>query len=386
MEKTILAYQRKNGFGIRNYVLVISTVHCANTVAQQIAIATDAHVITHDVGCGEGKTRHPQTVECLLHAGMAPNVFAVLLVGLGCEQIKGQELKKRMQADGKRVEYLGIQEEGGPAQTREKGIAIVKEMMQQAQQQERVPCPMSGLRIGIQCGGSDWTTALTGNVTLGVTVDHLIADGAAVMMSEVGGLPGSEHLLAQQAASYEVGLQIIDVCDANRARYFARNGHTIEETNPTPGNKEGGITTLVEKSTGNIKKAGHNPLQGVLDLYEQPPHSGLWIIDHKCEGLESVTINAFALAGAHMMLFTTGRGTPVGSALLPLLRLTGNPESYRALPSMLDFNAGVVIEGQSIEQAGKDLYDMALEVIEGKRLTKTEINGNREFFMMHPED
>lgn len=386
MKKTILAYPRKEGFGIRNYVLVLSTVHCANTVAQQIAAATDAHVITHDVGCGEGRVQQPQTFQCLLHAGLSPNVFGVLVVGLGCEQIKGAELRDRFLEAGKQAAFLSIQAEGGPEQTRQKGIAIVKEMMAAADRLERVPCPMDQLRIGIQCGGSDWTTALTGNVTLGEAVDRLIADGAAVMMSEVGGLPGSEHLLAQQAASYEVGLQIIDVCDANRARYFARNGHTIEETNPTPGNKEGGITTLVEKSTGNIKKAGHNPLQGVLGLYERPPHTGLWIIDHKCSGLESVTINAFALAGAHMMLFTTGRGTPVGSALLPLLRLTGNPESYRALPSMLDFNAGVVIEGTPLEKAGEDLYQMALEVLEGKRLTKTEINGNREFFMMHPEE
>lgn len=381
-----MAYKRKKGFGIRNYVLVISTVHCANTVAQQIAAATDAHVITHDVGCGEGKTRQPQTFQCLLNAGKAPNIFAVLIVGLGCEQVNGRELKRLIEEEGKQVEFLSIQEEGGPQQTKEKGVAIVKQMMAEAAKQERVPCPMEELSIGIQCGGSDWTTALTGNVTLGEAVDRLVSQGAAVMMSEVGGLPGSEHLLAQQAASYEVGLQIIDVCDANRARYLARNGHTIEETNPTPGNKEGGITTLVEKSTGNIKKAGHNPLQGVLELYQRPPHGGLWIIDHKCPGLESVTINAFALAGAHMMLFTTGRGTPVGSALLPLLRLTGNPESFRALPSMLDFNAGVVIEGTPLEKAGEDLYNMALEVAEGKRLTKTEINGNREFFMMHPEE
>ena len=263
MGRTIMAYKRKNGFGIRNYVLVISLVHCANSVAMQIANATDAHCITHDFGCGDNKTRQPQTRDCLINAGKGPNIYSVLLVGLGCEQVKALEVKKAIEEDGKRVEFISIQALGGPKGNKEeKGVAIVKEMQEAAAKEVRVPCPMDQMIVGIQCGGSDWTTALTGNVTLGIATDHFVENGAAVMMSEIGGLPGSEHLLAQQAASYEVGLSIIDMCDRHRASYLEANGHTIEEVNPTPGNKEGGITTLVEKSTGNIKKIGHAKVQG----------------------------------------------------------------------------------------------------------------------------
>lgn len=383
MNEIFMGYRRPNGVGVRNYVIVMSTVQCSNNSALQVAAATGAVPITHDYGCEEPAEGKKYTYQSLLESARHPNVYGGLIIGLGCEQIKGDELLKDLADTEKPFYFLEIQEEGGPTPLIEKGIKYVKKLIIQADKQPREPFPLSELIVGVQCGGSDWTTALTGNVAIGTAAEILVEKGASVIISEVGGLPGSEHLLARQAINREVGLKIIDMTDARRGYYHKMNGKSIQETNPTPGNKEGGITTLVEKSTGNIKKIGKAPIKGVLSLYEKPKEAGAYILDHRCPGVDSSNTTAMALSGAQVHLFSTGRGTPIGNALMPVIKLTGNPDSYRQLPSMLDFNAGVVIEGESMENTGQALADLVVEVSNGKT-TVNEHLGNREYFMLHP--
>jgi len=379
VEKKLFAYKRpKGGFGIRNYVLVLSMVHCSNSVAEKIAQNTGTVAITHDHGCVESKKEHERTSLSLIKAAENPNVHSVLLVGLGCEQTNHDKIMKEIQKEGKLVKYVSIQQEGGVPETVSKGAAIVEEMKRQAEEQSREEMPLKGLIVGVQCGGSDWTTALSGNTTIGKMSDLVVKNGGSILMSEVHGFPGSEHIIAENAVNYEVGISILNLVNELRQEYKVKTGQTIEEVNPTPGNKAGGITTLVEKSMGNIKKMGSTPIQGIIKLGEKVPHPGVWILDNRHEGPDSFNITGFAMSGAHIAVFSSGRGTPVGNAVMPIVKITGNPSSYEAMKSLFDFNAGMVLNGESIDNAGQQLFDIVMNKSNGE-LTKSEINGNREY-------
>jgi altronate dehydratase len=252
-------------------------------------------------------------------------------------------------------------------------------MQRAAQDLERQPCPLSGLVVGVQCGGSDWTTAIAGNTVIGAMTDLVIAAGGSVLMSEVPGIPGCEHIVASRAVSREAGEQILGMVDELRAEFLRAHGQPIEAVNPTPGNKAGGITTLVEKAMGNIKKMGTSPVQGVLKLGERPPHPGLWIVDNRANGPDPVNLAGFAMAGASATVFSTGRGSPVGSPVMPVVKLTGNPHTYAKMPGLMDFNAGVVVG-----ETGRALYDLLLEVA-GGRPTRSEENGDYEFSIPYEE-
>ena len=197
-------------------------------------------------------------------------------------------------------------------------------------------------------------------------------------MGEVYGFPGSEHIVAEHAVNRQVGAEIMQMIRELRADFIEKTGYPIERVNPTPGNKAGGITTLVEKSMGNVKKMGSAPIQGVLKVGQRPPHPGLWIVDNRNEGPDSFNITAFAMASAHAVVFSSGRGTPVGNAVMPVLKLTGNPERYNLLQSIFDFNAGVVLKGAELGQTGQALVDCLMQKLSGE-MTKAECNGNYEY-------
>lgn len=377
--KEISAYKRPDGrIGLRNHVLVISLVSCSNTVVSKIAQTTGAVPITHEFGCVEFEEDHKRTKLGLISAGTNPNVYGVLLVGLGCEQTSMADLLHAISAAGKHVEAILIQKEGGAAEAVARGIGIVKGLQEEASRQERVPCGVDGLIVGVQCGGSDWTTAVAGNTVIGAMSDLVIANGGSVLMSEVMGFPGSEHIVAANAVNREVGLQILEMISDLRSEYLELYGQPIQEVNPTPGNKAGGITTLVEKSMGNIKKMGNAPIQGILQLGEPIPHPGLWVVDNRAQGPDPFNITGFAIQGANVTVFSSGRGSPVGCAVMPVIKITGNPETFENLRSIIDFNAGLVIKGQSISETGAALFDLLLKVADGE-LTKSELNGNLEY-------
>jgi altronate dehydratase large subunit len=359
-------------------VVVISMVSCSNTVVSRIAQATGAIPITHEYGCVEFDEDHKRTKLALVAAGAGPNVYGALLVGLGCEQTSMADVKRAVAGTGKPVEALLIQEEGGSPEAERRGIEIVRKLQAEADAQERVPCSAAGLVVGIQCGGSDWTTAVAGNTAIGAMSDRVIENGGSVLMSEVMGFPGSEHIVAANSVNRKVGLQVLDMVADLRAEYVELYGQTIEEVNPTPGNKAGGITTLVEKSMGNIRKMGNSPVQGVLRLGEPIPHPGLWVVDNRAQGPDPFNVTGFAIQGANVTVFSSGRGSPVGCAVMPVIKITGNPATFRKLESITDFNAGVVVEGKSIPETGADLYELLLEVA-GGRAMKSELNGNVEY-------
>jgi altronate dehydratase large subunit len=377
--KEILAFERPDGrIGIRNQVLVISMVSCSNTVVSRIAQKTGAVPITHEFGCVEFEEDHRRTKLALVSAGMNPNVFGVLLVGLGCEQTSLADVKQAISSTGKPVEGILIQEEGGSPEAEARGVEIVRKLQEEAARQQRVPCSAGGLVVGVQCGGSDWTTAVAGNTVIGAMADRVIENGGSVLMSEVMGFPGSEHIVAANAVSREVGLQVLDMVSDLRAEYVELYGQTIEEVNPTPGNKAGGITTLVEKSMGNIRKMGNSPVQGVLQLGDPIPRPGLWVVDNRAQGPDPFNVTGFAIQGANVTVFSSGRGSPVGCAVMPVIKITGNPVTFKKLESITDFNAGVVVEGKTIPETGAALYELLLEVAGGKP-TKSELNGNFEY-------
>lgn len=314
-----MGYERADGsVGIRNYILVLSMVNCSNTVAQQIAAKTGAHVIPIDCGCVEVADHHRRTCLALTAAALNPNVYAAVLVGLGCEQTDHDKILADIAASGKPVSYIGIQECGGPQNAVAKGIAMVENYQAQAAGLPRKEFPLSKLVLAVQCGGSDWTTALSGNITIGEMTDLVVAEGGSVIIGEVPGFPGSEHILAERSVTPQVGLEVIQMCDELRAEYVEAHGQTIEEMNPTPGNKAGGITTLVEKSMGNIKKIGtRSPVQGLIRAGEHVPHPGVWILDLRAPGIDGNATSGFAMSGAHMDVFSTGRGSPLGNAVMP---------------------------------------------------------------------
>lgn len=382
MRFTFQGYERANGeVGIRNYVLLLSMVHCSNTVTQQIAWQTGAHAITHDFGCVEFADKHTRTHLALLSAALNPNVYAVVLVGLGCEQTDHNTLMQEISAAGKPVSYVEIQEEGGSKEAVTRGVAVVKKLQRSAEAQERRLFPISKLVLGVQCGGSDWTTALSGNSTIGAMTDLMTEAGGSVIISEVSGFPGSEHILANRAVTAQVGLEVMKMCDELREEYVALHGQTIEEVNPTPGNKAGGITTLAEKSMGNVKKMGVTSLlQGLIYAGQHVPHPGLWMLDLRAPAIDGNATSGFSMSGAQIDVFSTGRGSPMGNAVMPVLKLTGNPRSYQEMKSLFDFNAGVVLEGTSIADAGGALLEKVLEIADGAQ-TRSEINGDFEFII-----
>lgn len=384
MENRLLVYKRQDkSIGIRNYILVLSTVHCSNSVADKIAQKTDTVAITHEYGCLDSAEEHKKTILGLTRGAQNPNVHSILIVGLGCEQTRPELIVEEIrETTGKTVEYISIQNEGGVPETIAKGVKVVEELKRQAISETRQEAPLNGLVVGVQCGGSDWTTALSGNSTIGRMSDLIVRNGGSVLMGEVYGFPGSEHIVAENAINYEVGLSILEMVNELRRDYLETTGHTIEEVNPTKGNKEGGISTLVEKSIGNVKKMGTTKIQGIIKVGEKISHPGVWILDNRHEGPDSFTTTGFAMAGAHIVVFSSGRGTPLGNAVMPVLKITGNTKSYNSMHSLFDFNAGVVLEGESLENAGRQLFNRVIDKCNGE-LTKSEVNGNREYTIPH---
>lgn len=375
----LTGYKRSNGkIGIRNHILVISTVACVNSVVNKIAQATETIPIIHESGCMDAKDKLERTKLCLIRAGQHPNVGGVLIVGLGCEHISAEEITDEIVAASLPVKQVMVQNEGGSVSAIKKGIEMINEIKKIVSKHERVRIDKKDLIIGVQCGGSDWTSVIAGNTAIGYAVDSLIREGGSVLYGRIEGLPGSEGILAKRAVNKEVGRQIIEMVKKIKEDFFLENGQRIEDMNPTPGNKAGGITTLVEKSIGNVKKGGTSPIQGIIKFGEKIPHPGMWFINAKIPGPDIYGLSAYAIHEAHATLFSSGLGNPIGCALTPVIKLTGNPHTFSHQKENFDFNAGQIIEGKSIEEVGEELYQLFLEVVNGRK-TITEELGYVEF-------
>ena len=371
-----MGYRRKDGrVGVRNHVAIVSTVFCSSTVTRRIAEVTGAAAVIHEGGCGELGPEKEHTARVLAGVVTHPNVGAVLAVGLGCEQIEAEMLAQA--ATGKPARHISIQEAGGTTAAVESGIKIARKMIETVGKTERQPTDIGALILATQCGSSDTGSGLASNPAVGALADKLVEAGGTVLLGETGGLYGAAGVLAKRAVSPEVGKCLIEITNAVE-RYYSRMGKSIREANPTPGNIAGGLTTLVEKSLGGVRKGGTTAIQGVLKPAESVTEKGLWIMDTSM-GIGACATADMLAGGAQVMAYTTGRGNPLGSPIAPVIKITATEKTAVTLGENIDFDASPVLRGEeSIEECGQRLFHEVLAVANGK-LTKAEQLGHTVF-------
>lgn len=375
---TMQGYRRPNGdVGIRNHVLIIPTVICANQVCQRIAaLVPDTVAIPHQHGCSQIGADKQRTFDTLAGTGKNPNVGAVLVVSLGCEVVDPYALADAIRVTGKRVEVIDIQEAGGSIKAIQRGSELAKEIRSELDTMPAEPVPISELRIGVKCGGSDATSGMASNPALGVASDRLIHAGGAVVISETTEIIGAEHVLAARCASPEVANKLYDYV-ARFEREVERMGADMRGGNPSPGNIAGGLSTIEEKSLGCISKCGTSLLVGAFEYADPVPGKGLYFMDSPGNDIECVS--GMGASGVHLVCFTTGRGTPTGAAVMPVIKITGNKKMYERMTDNMDVDVSAVLEGaMGMEEAGEVIWSEIVEVANGK-LTKAEVLGHQEF-------
>ena len=361
-EGTFMGYPRADGgVGIRNELWIIPTVGCINHVVRQLAELSGGRGLTHPYGCSQLGGDLLTTQKTLCGLIRHPNAGGVLVLGLGCENNGLDGLKRVLGGDydPERVRFLNLQDCGDEIG---EGMRLIGELRERMGRDARAPQPLSKLRLAVKCGGSDGYSGITANPLVGRVSERFYAAGATVLMSEIPEVFGAEQLLLSRAASREVFDRAAEMIRAFR-RYFIDHGEPISE-NPSPGNVAGGITTLEEKSLGCVQKAGAVPLCGALDFGEQPRDGkGLYLVNGP--GNDLVAITDLAASGAHLILFTTGRGTPL-CAPVPTLKIATNSDLYQKKPHWMDFDAGQVLEGVSFECLTEDLWSLCLAIAEGQ--------------------
>ena len=367
-ERTFMGYVRDNGeVGIRNDIFIVNTVGCVNKVAEELARRTGAVAFTHPFGCSQ--LGDDQKITQLVLRGIVnhPNAAGVLVLGLGCENNNIPLFRQVLgEYDEKRVKFLNCQDVEDEIS---EGVKIIEELRKYAEKFTRTPVSVSKLRIGLKCGGSDGYSGITANPLVGRVSDKLISMGGSCILTEVPEMFGAEHLLMARAESKQVFDRIVALIN-NFKEYYERHNQVIYE-NPSPGNKAGGITTLEEKSLGCVTKAGSSPVVDVLDYGDTVKMSGLSLLNGPGNDIVAIT-NLFA-AGAHLILFTTGRGTPVGTGV-PTVKISTNSPLASRKASWIDFDAGPVLEGQTLTE---ELFDYIIRVANGEQ-TKNEAHGYKE--------
>ena len=375
---TFQGYRRADGqVGIRNHVLILPTSVCAAQVAAGIARRVPGCVCAcHAYGCCQVGADARLTFRTLLHTAANPNVGAIVVIGLGCEGLEPLTMLQAVEGLGKPARGIVIQEEGGSVKAVHQGAIIAGRMVEALAANLREEMPASSLRLGLECGGSDTTSGLAANPALGVASDLVIAAGGTCILSETTESIGAEHILARRAVDDQVRQKLLDIVRACEGRALDM-GEDLRGSQPTPGNIAGGITTIEEKSLGCIHKAGSAPIQDVLGYAEIPGGRGLYVMD--TPGMDVESMVGIAASGAQIMVFTTGRGTPAGNPVMPVIKVTANRRTAERMADNIDLDLSGVIEGTlTIEQAGRQILDEILAVADGK-LTKAELLGHTEF-------
>jgi altronate hydrolase len=383
---SIQGFQRADGRkGIRNVVAVAYLVECAHHVARTIVTRSDDPDV-HLIGF-PGCYPNAYALKVMQAIGTHPNIGGVLLISLGCESFNREALRAAIAASGRPVETLVIQESGGTAETIRKGVEAVARLKAIADQTPRVPMDVSELVIGTICGGSDGTSGITANPAVGRAFDRLGAAGAACVFEETGELVGCEKIMADRAITPELGAAL-EASVRKAEAYYTVMGYGSF----APGNAEGGLTTQEEKSMGAYSKSGSAPIVGILKPGDLPPSGGLYLLDVVPDGevrfgFPNISDNAeiveLIACGAHLTLFTTGRGSVVGSAVSPVIKVCANPETYRKLSGDMDVDAGRIMEGRgTLDEVGDEIFDLVLAVAGGQR-TVSEALGHQEFILTY---
>lgn len=364
-------YVRENGdVGIRNEVWIVNTVGCVNKIAEALAKKTGAKCFTHPYGCSQLGDDHSLTQKILCAMIKHPNAGGVLVLGLGCENNNINELKKVLGPyNEKRVKFLNTQDVEDELEV---GENLISELFEYANSFKRKRVHISKLKIGLKCGGSDGLSGISANPLVGRICDRLVSFGGSCVLTEVPEMFGAEHLLMERCVSKDIFDKAVLLIN-NFKDYFTRHNQVIYE-NPSPGNKEGGITTLEEKSLGCVQKGGLSPVVDVLDYGDTITKNGLSLLNGP--GNDIVAITNLMASGAVMILFTTGRGTPLGGAV-PTVKISTNSTLAKKKANWIDFDASVVLDKMTMDQGADSLLSYLIEVAGGKQ-TKNEENGFSE--------
>ena len=377
--RNIMAYPRNNGtFGIRNYIMVIPTTTKANAIAEEISDRTGCAWFVCDKTRLEEGELTDYTKKAMIYTGRNPNLYAVLVIG---SDTNGIEIYYAINEADKPIEYLPL-DENNETVTLENGIAIIEKFQEDASLLVRVPVSMEGFGLAVHCSGSDWTTAINGNTAVGVAADMVVKNGGKVFMTEWMEWSGSQHIMAEKCITHELAIDLLDNVDMVRDVVLKETGHPVEYMNPAPSNKEGGLTTLIEKSVGTIRKIGSTKIQGILQYCEQPTSKGVWLPKHDSVWPPTTAIYS-SLAGAHMSVLNTG----VGFLYFELphmlcIRTTGNTETFENEEYKIDFDAGIAFD-TPLSGVGESLFDYLIRIAEGDDNPNTEKDKTRAFNMYY---
>jgi len=387
-------YRRADGkVGTRNYIGIFTSVNCSASVARFIAdaanrsgLATDFPGVdgivpfVHGTGCGmagRGSEGFDTLQRTIWGHAANPNIGGALMVGLGCEVMQLPGLVRDYGLGGSSIfQTMTIQAAGGTRRSVERGLAMIREMLPDVAAARREPLPVSGLMLGLQCGGSDGYSGITANPALGRAADILVEQGGTAVLSETPEIYGAEHLLTRRAATREIAEKLLERIRWWE-RYVARNDGTMDN-NPSPGNKAGGLTTILEKSLGAVAKGGTTPLRGVYRYAEPITSRGFVFMDSP--GYDPASVTGQVASGCNLIAFTTGRGSAFGCKPVPSIKLATNSEIYRRMADDMDLNCGDILEGVSLEEKGREIFEEIVAVASGKRTKSEELGyGDNEF-------
>jgi altronate dehydratase large subunit len=379
MGHTFTGYRRNDGrVGVRNHVAVIPTSVAGSAVASAVArdAGSWARATPHQLGTSQPAPARRQTERVLAGVGRNPNVGAALLVELGTEDIDAEALADRIARSGTPTETLRIREAGGTTQALETGATRLARLHEAAGEARREEADVSELVFGVECGGSDATSGIAANPAVGNACDRLVGDGGTACFSETPEFIGAEHILAERCVDDETRERLLARVEA-REGMAELMGVDLRGAQPTPGNQEGGLTTIEEKSLGAISKGGTTPVRGMVDYAEDlPVGGGLVLMDTPGYDVESVV--GKVAGGAQVVAFTTGRGSTTGNPIAPVIKVTGNPKTWARMSNNMDVNAATVFDGESIESVGRRVYETLVAVADGRR-TEAERRRLEEF-------
>ena len=376
---TFYGYKRPDGrVGVRNYVLILPASVCASDTTRIIAQQVVGSVtFNNQQGCSQVASDQQLTMDVMAGYAANPNVYGTVVVSLGCENCQMDLVVKAIQErTNKPLKQVIIQEVGGTLKAVDIAVRYAKEMVAEASLLQKEEFPISELIVGTECGGSDPTSGLAANPVIGEMCDRIVAGGGTAILSETTEFIGAEHILARRAATPEVHDRIFEIVHRYEAA-LRLVGEEVREGNPSPGNKAGGITTLEEKSLGCIHKGGHSPVNAVYDYAKQvEAKQGLVIMD--TPGNDPSSVAGMVAGGAQIVVFSTGRGTPTGNPLAPVIKITGNRITYANMVDNIDVDASPVIYGtKTLDELGEELLKLTQEVACGKQ-TKAESLGYTE--------